>query len=1098
MPPPPPMLHSLPPHSSPHPPMPRIPSANGHRMSTPILPPLTHTPMPRPPIPMPLPPPPMPIPISDFGHHRRVPSEPALGGRRMSGSMYPPPLGPTRSQWGLPSNALRGNNHSTPHAGIDSGLDHSRGSRFLDPRIRIEKLRALREDSLAQLALRAQAERLRRRRLENLDLQARQHNIRAQALRDLRKREFAMKLRERGLQQREIDTQVRLMAEREQLMTEAQLRELRDRDHRLILKEKGLQEREILEQIRRREEKDREVLRNEIQRLDGELRRKELLDAELSIKRALERGDAPPLGVSRPTIDEIENEGLLAEDFFEEFEFLDPRLRQEILAQSGLSPDYQRTRTYGDGLTTGSIGQRTPDVGRGHARTPSVGARTPLMGSTSPGHTNSMRDRIRDEHSRLSEENWIREQVLTSASRSTTPKIRDELLNQMTPRLREEMLENERRGLNVGHGGMGTPRRDEMLGDQLTNQLSTGRPRSQSFDRRSPSLASTTTPRLREDIRAAGLERRTPSIRDGLDPSYDGTGLLDLPLRSVSRASSRGGDYDDVVQPLSRSGSVRDGYSPAERLGLPSRPASRNLTAEDLGLGFESKLRSSSREREPQRHVQYSGAGHAHNDDLLTARLQDAAVNSEINGGRRSRANSRAERPDNDFLLSARTQYTNDPSLGAAPVSSMAGRRSRANSRAELPSDDVLRSASRNQLGIELGSSGGIRSRANSVGQAHHTGSNSQLGMSSLGDDRGYSISGRGNDSREYAAQEDIGRGRDSRPLSRPPSRGPSRGPSRATGASTPYGHTSTHDSGLGGISNEELSQLTTEQLEMLLLSDSGDYPHLLNDSLHSTPLSKEEISQLTAEELDSILAGPPNGGRGGMSSLDISGGGARRNLSRQSSRVGLGDSPPFGGAAQGGYDQARSHSRNDVGQGAYDQPRSHSRNEVGQSGYDQSRSHSRNEAAQSAYDQPRSHSRNDPRIDGQSARYGSSTPNSTGPSPNHQTNNTSSLYSMPGQYDSYGFADDGLGPGRMEYDAGEFVVTEHPEEVGTKVIEQLGMVEADSFQANHSPMANRAAGLNGNNGMHLAVNNLIAEARYVVCLIIFCCCFITIEGCEI
>lgn len=1002
MPPPPPTLHALPPPPMHHAmPMPsRTPSAASHRshqhMPMPMGPPMSHTHMPRPPIPMPVPPPPMPMPMPMADLHHRVPSEPSLHMRRLSGSLQPPSLGVGRGQWGSPNNALRGSNHVPHHGGATPAhFDRPSSTHHHDSRLRAANLRALKEESLVQLAIRAQAERLRRRRLQQLDSHARASNLRAQALRDLRKRELMMKLRERGIQQREIDSQVRLMVEHEQMMTEAQLKDVRDREHRLMLKEKGLQEREIQDQIRRREEKDREILRIELEKLERELRRKELLDAELAIKHAFERGESPPLGIKRPTIDEIENEGLLAEDFFDDFDSLDPRIRQEIMAATNLSADFHR----------------------GHGRSPSVGARTPLMRASSPGahsHTSQMRDRIRDEQIRMSEENHIREGVLASLSRANTPRIRDEILSQMTPRLREETLENERRA------GAGISPREEMLGDRLNNH-SAGRPLSQSFDRRSPGIPS--TPRQREEARAALLEeaeardredlryredqkqmnsvssqhRRTPSMRDNLELHHDSARRhLDLPSRSASRASSRGGDYDAVPRSVSRSGSIRDGYSPAERLGLPSRPASRNLTAEDLGLTnlLGPNARTASRERQPV-------AAHLPNDDLLASRLHSAAVNSELNGGTRSRANSRAERVDDDLLRSARSQLTNDSSLGLGSLTGLTSIRSRANSRSEAPGDEVLRGMSRNSLGADLPNTGGRRSRANSVvGQSHQNAPSRSPRPSEFG---------------EFGLQDEALRGRESR------------APSRNAGHALSPGYSLMGESGgWNSLSNEELSQLSTEQLEMLLLSETGGYPDVSYDSMPA--MTKEEISQLTPEQLDAFLAGQD--GHGGMSGLSLSSGGAHRNLSRRPSRNDLGDSPPFGSIEQHGH---------------------------GSSG--------------TAHDLQRSRSRND--HDSYGERYGANTPQ-TRTSPH----NPDSLYSMPGQYDTYGVAHDGgYGSyGQDDAEVGEFVVTEANTHPNTTIVERLGTVEADSFQgSSRSPGARR--GPSGPDGSHIAVNNLIHEA---------------------
>ncbi|WAQ90151.1 hypothetical protein PtA15_12A137 [Puccinia triticina] len=100
--------------------------------------------------------------------HRRGPPEPAARMRQISEILAHPTKRKARASLGVLNHPPRGVGHAphpSSHARRHSG------------------------NITAKMALRAQAERLQRRRLGTLDLKARQHNLKVQALRDLRKRE---------------------------------------------------------------------------------------------------------------------------------------------------------------------------------------------------------------------------------------------------------------------------------------------------------------------------------------------------------------------------------------------------------------------------------------------------------------------------------------------------------------------------------------------------------------------------------------------------------------------------------------------------------------------------------------------------------------------------------------------------------------------------------------------------------------------------------------------------------------------------------------------------------------------------------------------
>jgi len=1051
------------------------------------------------------------IPNTSLGH-RLGPPEPAPRMRRMSESLVHPPGGIGRAPSAVPnlSRGLGPAPYPNRHVRRPSG------------------------NITAEMTLKAQAERLRRRRLETLDLKARQHNLKVQALRDLRKRELIAELRERGLQQREIETQVNLQAERDRALTEAQLREIRDRDHRLRLKEKGLQEREILDHLRRRQENDREALRRELELLEHQLRRKEILEAELAIKRAMEKGESPPMGVRRPTIEEIETEGLL-NDIYDDLEIMGPHHRHEALSESAMSAEY-RPRTPTGGHSFVSVGSRTPSMNP-LARTPSVvGLRTPHLHHLTPGPSMmtgaQVHDRLHDE--KMREEIQMRQDLLNIAS-ARAPTLRQGTSRRSTPQPHLDVLDNNR--LSVG--GRATPRMrgEEHLGDNLAR--TPGRSRSQSFDHRRPSSAAMTArdreesqsrareasrsrrnsqvslnreevasiaraesraalreeieareqrertenktllaQRLRDELRAkeeqnrlnSGLShlmatpafsrmgtpsigqmgtpsmghhimpnqamahqtmptpstghRRASSMMDNLDPNrYHDNHHLDAHVRPSSRTSNRVPDYNSMSRPVSRAGSIRADYSPTQpRLGLPSRPSSRNFTAEDLGLQFE---------RETAERIPHMNA--ANNDALLSARLQSAAVNSEINGGRRSRANSRVDPMDEEYRHIDHSHLATD--LNAMNLN---GGRSRTNSRAEMPGEDFLRSA-RSQLANDFEvnhSMSGMRSRSNSHLGLTHEGVSPNQRREHLGSELA-NVGGR----RSRAGSIAQGHGMSPSFQTDSELQGSLIGPGRSpAGNLQPDLYAS--EAGLGNLTNEELSQLSTEQLEMIL-TRQGDRSPMRNAS-SSWAVGRGDERSLPMDELGNIHGRPQGGSMGGMNNLDM-GEGHSRGHNHRGSRLGVEESPLFG--------DPRDY------QSPIDPPRPLSRGEASSS-----RQYGGGSSlVQHRYDQPSESSLIRSRL------------NSPDTDPRG--------YNMPSYDDPYLSADvypDDDGPdGRFDSEAGymdedEFIITEKSEQPGARIVRRFGSVEASSRASPRSCYDD----VHERQDTHQAVKNLIRVAN--------------------
>lgn len=935
---------------------------------------------------------PSPMPNST-GAHRLAPPQSTPRMRRMSDSHAYPTAGPARPQ----SHGLAPGPYPDRHIQRRTSGNMS-----------------------AEIMLRAHAERLRRKRFQTLDLKARQHNLIVQALRDLRKRELAAELRDRGIQQREIETQVALLAERDRALNEAQLREMRDREHRLRLKEKGLQEREILDQVARRQESDREALRRDLEFLERQLQHKELLEAELAIKRAIEKGESPPMGIGRPSMEEIETEGLL-NDIYDELDMTaSPYLNPDLCSDYSMSVAY-RPRTPSGGqshLHTSSI---TPNLDS-LSRAPSVGRRTPQIFPTSPGP--SMRRG----------EEFLGDNLRTPA-RSRSQSFGRRPLSAASHHTRQASPSRERNGtLNRQNSNISLNRQE--IASIVRTESRAALREHEARERERAEKKAEESERLRQELRArqnsemshrmltpsAISHQRTPSMRETLDPNYYSDGYRhDLsPIRPSSRASSRVHDYDSISRPMSRAGSMRDeGLSPTPpRLGLPSRPSSRNLTAEDLGLDF-------GRDKIPMMKVENAAIA----DEVLAARLASADFNSKINGGTRSRANSHIDQSRNeDYLYGDRNHLTTD--FNALNMNSG---RSRSGSYAE-PSND---SYAKND-GNPFGSNGTnvMRSRSNS---------NARLSNDLLSS----------NQHRDHFAAEPVNTGGR---LSRASSINQVRGtlsPSshmncdlkgQIIGISrSPHGdHQYDTDHDFGHLTNEELAQLSTEELE-LILNARGVRSHIGNEALNLPAFRRDGITQ--QHPIEPILnrhelAG---GSIGGMSNMGV-GGNQSRNLNNRSSHVEAEHSPLFVASLY-------PHS-------PIQPPRPVSRAES-------SRHYNGSNPLGQRYDQP---SRTSLR---------SNHPSSFAQQPSHQY---ADRYHQPNTGLGYPNQNDMLDQNSLdaanfphEMNEDEFVITERPQPSEARILDFIGEVEA--LAPRSSTYTSRFDRDVDRQDMHQAVRNLISKS---------------------
>jgi hypothetical protein len=469
------------------------------------------------------------------------------------------------------------------------------------------------------------------------------------------------------------------------------------------------------------------------------------------------------------------------------------------------------------------------------------------------------------------------------------------------------------------------------------------------------------------------------------------------------------------------------------RLGLPSRPSSRNLTAEDLGLQFGG---------EPAEQIPH--INHIHNDALLSARLEDAALNSEINGGRRSRANSRLDPMDDyrdlghshlsadlnamnlngggrsransrtemhgeDFLRSARSQLGNDFETS----SNMGGMRSRSNSHVGLSNNEGLSpNPRRDHLGSELANTGGRRSRANSITQTHAMGPSLQPDSEIKGNLVGLGRSPRGNPHPDlYGAEQ-----------------------------------------GLGNLTNEELSQLSTEELE-LILNGQGDRSPMKNASSGWAGSTRGDERPIPGDELGSHHGRHESGSMGGMNNLDVGGDGQARgghHHHHRNSRLGVEESPLFGAPRDyhSPIDPPRPLSRAETSSSRqYGGPSPLQRyDQAAETAMIRSRLDSSPNTAPSGYNNPPYHhdqypsGNGYPEMDGHVGRFGSDC-------------------------------------GHMDED--DFIITEKTEQPGARIVRSFGLVQASSRGSPRSAaFGSRYDEINDRQDTHQAVKNLITIAK--------------------
>lgn len=796
--------------------------------------------------------------------------------RRMSDSLgaHPAHLGP--GEW----TSFKGG-FAEPGPFLSDYHDiHRASSDFRDPR----------ESVAVQMALRAQAERLRRKRLEKLDLNARQQSLNIQALRELRLRDLRFRLRERGMQQREVEAQLAQLAERDACLNEAQLRELREREYRLELKEKGLQEREIAEQWRRREAVDRELLHKEMARLERDLRLKEVRDAERAICRAQEKGETPPMGVKRPTREEIAREGLL-DDLWFEFQDLNPRLRQEILSMSA----HYNPRTSGN-----------------------------------------------------------------------TPRPQFSSMNNM-------------------------------------NQANSARP---------PTCK---TPE--------GILKQTGNPTD----SFPSSRARNDSTRPASRPTSRVHEHESTSRPLSRCNSARQSNSPSRsRLGMPGRPPSRGLGIEDPSINLNLDQRLPLHESESRTIQNLSSHSDSFNDDTLSARLQSAAVNSEINGGRRSRASTYATQASDHYLPTSRRWDGNcsplNPNVGGRPWDGTVNEQTEA---------EIFRGG-QNSLNADPPS--GQRSRSNSTTQLYGTSPQPRM-ASGHQINRGIGQPSMSNDG-DYATRGEMNMTRNSRPSSQ---------------AGMPGSNHVQRNYNI--LSDEELSQLDTAQLEILLAGRDMDHSLFQNNASNIGDLTNEEINQLSSEQLDALFS------RGNLTS-DVSN---ARASSSQSHRT---NARPQSFSTRVSPPSSQWHGQCSINQGPVDSARPISRG-----GTSSSR-----------------HSSQDHRNSRDSGHAVSLVREANSSSPR----NSRSLYTMPDhdlstyksqQADAYNDSDGRqLNSAQTHHLEGnlidsDFLITEMPELEGTQIVERLGGLTSNSRYHPSDGIDTNQVESSEQSQMHRATKNLIAEA---------------------
>ncbi|POW23464.1 hypothetical protein PSHT_00097 [Puccinia striiformis] len=847
-----------------------------------------------------------------FDHQGGMPMAPhaRLRGRSESFSIYPGDMG--RNEWG-PNNNLQHGQGLRLSDHLDRHRIHQPNRDFPDHH----------ESVAFQMAIRAQAELIRRRKEEQVDQAARQHELNAQAMRQMRKQELVARLQERGMQQRQIEAEAAMLYEQDRRRNAAQLREERDREYRLMLKEKGLQEREIVDQLKRREAKDRESL----PKREREIRHQGLREAESAIWEARRNRKGPPMGIGRPSIEQIQREGLL-EHMWAEFHELHPRLQQEIISMEN---------HYKPGGAPGKNRSRAPS-----------------MGNMNSPHL----------------------------SRAPTPRTRENILQQM--------------------------------GNQLE----------------------------REDSNRANM-------------------------RPGSKASSR--DHDHGPSPLSRHNSTPLSNRSPGPSQLRNRPPSRGFAAGGPPLSVPRH------EFESESFEQISSTGDsAFNDAALAARLQSAALNSEINGGRRSRAGSlagqmNADHPipesrmmnpglgrspggsDHDFLAreeGGRTRNSRPPSRANPPGTSYSENRfggSASREPSQMPTD---RPSSRqrpetdpNSLAPSLGRSsrtGTISEQIESDllrGNPNHVssefGSEHRSRSSSRAPNFGTSPQSRMMNERHIhqaigrtsaASNHDFAQREQSRP------------PSRLNVPAAGY-----NENRYNNLTNEQLSQIPTEELQMLLaVVKSIRRPFKITRRVFTTFARRNRSNVIQGTR---CIAAP----HVGMSNSNAD--------ARQSQMVNTG----MGGASSSSG--SRPHSS--MNRGAMDSSRSSSR--AGTSGIHQSG------------------------LERQNSRNNCHSTSPLNPSNRNSPSNPKSLYSMLDERDRYeGQNNDTRSSSQDNHhyhqteedlDDGDFIITEMREQPGVQIVQELGRVEASSRDGSNYSRPIDGEQIKDRDEMHQAVKNLIAEA---------------------
>ncbi|KAH9451192.1 hypothetical protein MJO29_008984 [Puccinia striiformis f. sp. tritici] len=920
-----------------------------------------------------------------FDHQGGMPMAPhaRLRGRSESFSIYPGDMG--RNDWG-PNNNLQHGQGLRLSDHLDRHRIHQPNRDFPDHH----------ESVAFQMAIRAQAELIRRRKEEQVDQAARQHELNAQAMRQMRKQELVARLQERGMQQRQIEAEAAMLYEQDRRRNAAQLREERDREYRLMLKEKGLQEREIVDQLKRREAKDRESLRKEVQRLEREIRHQGLREAESAIWEARRNRKGPPMGIGRPSIEQIQREGLL-EHMWAEFHELHPRLQQEIISMEN---------HYKPGGAPGKNRSRAPS-----------------MGNMNSPHL----------------------------SRAPTPRTRENILQQMGNQLERE----DSNRANMRPGSKASSRDHDHGPSPLSRHNSTplsnrspgpsqlrNRPPSRGFAAGGPPLS---VPR--HEFESESFEQISSTGDSAFNDAALAARLQSAALNSEinggrrSRAGSLAGQMN-ADHPMSRHRPDLDPSPLNPNVGRRSRASTLTEQMEseflrsglhhmssELGSGRRSRSNSTSQSFgiSPESRMMNNGLGRSPGGSD-----HDFVAREEGGRTRNSRPPSRANPPgtsysENRFGGSASREPsqmpTDRPSSRQRPetdpnsLAPSLGRSSRTGTISEQIESDLLR-GNPNHVSSEFGSD--HRSRSSS--RAPNFGTSPQSRM--MNERHIHQAIGR----TSAASNHDFAQREQSRP------------PSRLNMSAAGY-----NENRYNNLTNEQLSQIPTEELQMLLASGQVDPSTIQNKPPNLHNLRPEEIDQMSSEELDALLRQCQESPHVGMSNSNAD--------ARQSQMVNTG----MGGASSSSG--SRPHSS--MNRGAMDSSRSSSR--AGTSGIHQSG------------------------LERQNSRNNCHSTSPLNPSNRNSPSNPKSLYSMLDERDRYeGQNNDTRSSSQDNHhyhqteedlDDGDFIITEMREQPGVQIVQELGRVEASSRDGSNYSRPIDGEQIKDRDEMHQAVKNLIAEA---------------------